>query len=92
MQAVAVDPYLTRKTPVGGVEAGQVFDAGLVGQIIQRDYFQARPGTALMQRAQHAATDAAVAVEGDSIGAIGFWHVWHECSQPVGASLLAINV
>ncbi len=71
VQAVAVDLHLTRETPMSGVETGQVLDAGLIGQVIEGDDFQARPIPALMQRAQHAATDAAVAVEGDAKRAIG---------------------
>ncbi len=71
VQTVAVHLHLTGKAPVGGVETGQVFDAGLIGQVVQRDDFQARPGAALVQRAQHAATDAAIAIEGDAVGTVG---------------------
>ena len=71
MQAIAVDLHLTGETPVGGVETRQVFNAGLVGQVIQRDDFQLCPGAPLMQRTQHAAADTAITVEGNSIGALG---------------------
>ena len=71
MQTIAVDLHLTGKTSVGGVEAGQVFNAGLVGQVVQRDDFQLCPGAPLMQRTQHAAADTAITVEGNSIGALG---------------------
>ena len=71
MQAIAVDLHFTGETPVGGVETRQVFNAGLVGQVIQRDDFQLCPGAPLMQRTQHAAADTAITVEGNSIGTLG---------------------
>ncbi|MNE31732.1 hypothetical protein D3C80_1253130 [compost metagenome] len=84
MQAIAVHPHFAGKSAVGGVEAGQVFDAGLVGQVVQRDDLEARPVTALVERTQHAAADAAVAVEGDFEGAIGHGQVSDWNPLPVG--------
>src|SRR5690606_29186418 len=69
VQAVAVDPHFTWKTPMGGVEAGQVFDAGLIGQVVERDDVQIALAT-LIQGAQHATADAAVTVEGNFVGTI----------------------
>src|SRR5690554_5144115 len=67
VQTVAVDPNLTGKAPVGGVEAGQVLDAGLIGQIVEGHYLHVLPAP-LMQGAQHAAAYTAVAVQDDAIG------------------------
>src|SRR5690606_20460182 len=70
MQAVAVHPHLAGEAPVGGVEPGQILDAGLVGQVVQGDDLHVL-ATALMQGAQHAPPDPAVAVQGDAIGSGG---------------------
>ncbi|MNM95889.1 hypothetical protein D3C81_1083480 [compost metagenome] len=68
MQTIAVDLHITGKTPVSGVEACQVFDAGHVGQIVDRDNF--KPGflASLEQRTQDATTNPAVAVECNFVG------------------------
>ena len=60
-----------RKTTVGGVEAGQVGDAGEVGGLVDRDDAVAPGEAGLLQGAQVAAADAAVAVDGDAEGAFG---------------------
>ena len=59
-----------RKTTVGGVEAGQVGDAGEVGGLVDRDDAVAPGEAGLLQGAQVAAADAAVAVDGDAQGAL----------------------
>ena len=56
--------------PRGGIEARQVRDAGLVGQVVERDDLQASRRPTLMQGAQHATTDTAIAVESDAIRSI----------------------
>ncbi|MCY1430939.1 hypothetical protein D9M71_468980 [compost metagenome] len=71
LQAAAGGAHFAGEAAVGGVEAGQVFQARQVGQIVQRDDGKTGPGAALVQGAEHAATDAAVAVEGNSVRAIG---------------------
>lgn len=55
---------------MGGVEAGQVLDAGLVGQVVQRDDLEAQLLRALVQRAQDAAADTAIAIERDAKGGV----------------------
>ncbi|MNC45880.1 hypothetical protein D3C75_948700 [compost metagenome] len=62
MQAVAGHLHLAGEAAVGGVEAGQVLDAGLVGQVVERDDFQPGIRTTFIERTQHATADAAVAV------------------------------
>ncbi len=66
VQAVAVDLHFAGKAAMGGVEAGQVLDAGLVGQVVQRDDLEAQLLRALVQRAQDAAADTAIAIERDA--------------------------
>ncbi|MNZ77053.1 hypothetical protein D3C78_955780 [compost metagenome] len=75
VQAVAGHLHLAGEAAVGGVEAGQVLDAGLVGQVVERDDFQPGIRATFVERTQHATADAAVAVEGDFVGAVG-----HGCS------------
>ncbi|MNE19322.1 hypothetical protein D3C80_1123980 [compost metagenome] len=68
MQTIAVDLHLTGKTPVGGVEACQVFNAGHIGQVVDRDDLETRLRPPLEQRSQDATTNSAVAVECHFVG------------------------
>ncbi|MNF58059.1 hypothetical protein D3C84_396040 [compost metagenome] len=68
MQTIAVDFHLTGKTPVGGVETCQVFDAGHVRQIVDRDNLEPGLFASLEQRTQDATTNPAVAVECNFVG------------------------
>ncbi|MNZ82042.1 hypothetical protein D3C78_1007290 [compost metagenome] len=68
MQTVAIDLHLTGETPVGGVEACQVFQAGLVGQVVQRDDLETGLCPPLEQRAQDTAADTAITVECNFVG------------------------
>src|SRR5690606_31004134 len=68
MQAIAVHAHLAGKATMGGIEAGQVLQAGHVGQIVERDDLEPERRAALVEGAQHAAADTAVAVEGDAVG------------------------
>jgi len=54
---------------MGRVEPGQILQAGLVGQVVQRDDLDARIGASLDQGAQDAAADAAVTIECNLVGA-----------------------
>ncbi|MNH15117.1 hypothetical protein D3C79_747240 [compost metagenome] len=74
VQTVAVDLDLAGKTPVGGVEACQVFQAGLIGQIVQRDDLETGLCPPLEQRAQDTAADTAITVECNFVGTrVGHW-------------------
>ncbi|MCY1414457.1 hypothetical protein D9M71_299100 [compost metagenome] len=68
MQTIAFDFNFTREAPVGGVEACQVFDAGHIGQIVDRDDFETRLRPSLEQRSQDATANTAVAVECNFVG------------------------
>ena len=68
MQTIAVDLHLTGETPVGGVEACQVFQAGQIGQIVQCNDLEARLRPSLDQCAQDTAADATVTVECNFVG------------------------
>jgi len=74
MQTVAVDLHLAGESPVGGVEACQVFDAGLIGQVVQRYDLETGLCPPLEQCAQDTAADAAVTVECNFVGTrVGHW-------------------
>nr|BFE93398.1 hypothetical protein GCM10020185_39340 [Pseudomonas brassicacearum subsp. brassicacearum] len=68
MQTIALDPHFAGEPAVGGVKACQVFDAGHVGQIIDRHNFETSLGPSLEQRTQDATTYPAVAVECNFVG------------------------
>ncbi|MGK8470117.1 hypothetical protein ACRS34_03985 [Stutzerimonas stutzeri] len=53
---------------MSGIEAGEVFQAGHVGQVVEGNELEIEGSAALIEGTQHAATDAAVTVEGDAIG------------------------
>ena len=68
VQAIAIDLDLAGKAPMGGVEAGEVFQAGLVGQVVECDDLEIGPAAPLEQRAQNTAADTAITVECNFIG------------------------
>jgi hypothetical protein len=72
LDALAVDDdvaafrgNLARELAVRGVVLGQVRVGGGIAEVVDRDHFEFAGAAGLVDRAQHVATDAAVAVDRD---------------------------
>ncbi|MOA45041.1 hypothetical protein D3C78_1673940 [compost metagenome] len=55
---------------MGGVEAGQVFQARQIGEVVQGDDGETGARSAFMQGTKDATADTAVAVQGNSVRAV----------------------
>ena len=72
VQTIAIHAHLAGKTAVSRVETGEVFQTGHIGKVVEGNYLEIKRGIALVKGTQHAATDAAVTVEGDAVrGSLG---------------------
>ena len=67
MQTIAFNPDSTGKAAMGGIKTGQVFDAGLIGNIVEGHNAEIGVVAAFVQRTQYAAPDAAIAIQCDTI-------------------------
>ncbi len=88
VQAVALHAHVAGKAAVSGVEAGEVFQAGHVGQVVEGNELKIEGGAALIECTQHATADAAVAVESDAIG-MGVGHGFSSVLQVESGSWLS---
>ena len=52
---------------MGGVKAGQVFNAGLIGNVIDGHNIKAGVVATLIQRPQHTAANAAITIQGNTV-------------------------
>lgn len=68
MQTIAFYTHFAGKPAVSGIKACQVFDAGHVRQIVDRDNLKPGLLATLKQRTQDATTNPAVAVECNFVG------------------------
>lgn len=73
VQVVVVDFYFVGKVVMGGVEVGQVFDVGLVGQVVQCDDFEVQLFWVFVQCVQDVVVDMVIVIECDVKRWGGYW-------------------